>query len=335
VCIVFLWHLRSALVAILTLPTVDPAVVRRDARARHRREPHVARPGSRSRSRDDRRCDPVAGTRNVFAERVTGGYYLDFKIKRDQIARYNLSVADVEMTIESAIGGANVTTTIEGRERYRSTSGTFATTAPTSSDPPHADRHAERRADPARAGRRDQHGRPVRRSSAPSKLSRSLRVHRRRRSRPRRLRCRRQGRVAKAVKLPPGYTLEWSGQYEYMQRAAERLQIVIPITLGLVIVLLLPQHAPSSKVGIVLARRAVLAHRGVLGCCGCSATLSVAVWVRLIALPASMPRPASHAPVPLSILRPFQAAGACAPAGTCRKPSRTAPSSDSVQKMMR
>src|SRR5688572_28117862 len=51
---------------------------------------------------------PVPGTRNVFAERVTGGYYLDFKVKRDQIARYNLSVADVEMVIESAIGGANV-----------------------------------------------------------------------------------------------------------------------------------------------------------------------------------------------------------------------------------
>jgi Cu(I)/Ag(I) efflux system membrane protein CusA/SilA len=60
----------------------------------------------------------VPGTRNVFAERVTGGYYLDFTIKRDQIARYNLHVADVEMAIESAIGGANVTTTIEGRERY-------------------------------------------------------------------------------------------------------------------------------------------------------------------------------------------------------------------------
>jgi Cu(I)/Ag(I) efflux system membrane protein CusA/SilA len=66
----------------------------------------------------ERALMPVAGTRNVFAERVTGGYYLDFTIKRDQIARYNLSVADVEMAIESAIGGANVTTTIEGRERY-------------------------------------------------------------------------------------------------------------------------------------------------------------------------------------------------------------------------
>jgi Cu(I)/Ag(I) efflux system membrane protein CusA/SilA len=60
----------------------------------------------------------VPSTRNVFAERVTGGYYVDFKVKRDQIARYGLTVQDVEMVIESAIGGANVTTTIEGRERF-------------------------------------------------------------------------------------------------------------------------------------------------------------------------------------------------------------------------
>ena len=60
----------------------------------------------------------VRGTRNVFSERVTGGYYLDFTVKRDQIARYGLTVQDVEMVIESAIGGANVTTTIEGRERF-------------------------------------------------------------------------------------------------------------------------------------------------------------------------------------------------------------------------
>ena len=60
----------------------------------------------------------VRGTRNVFAERVTGGYYVDFDIKRDQLARYGLTIQDVEMVIESAIGGANVTTTIEGRERF-------------------------------------------------------------------------------------------------------------------------------------------------------------------------------------------------------------------------
>ncbi|MGE3844822.1 MAG: efflux RND transporter permease subunit, partial [Vicinamibacterales bacterium] len=60
----------------------------------------------------------VRGTRNVFAERVTGGYYVDFTVKRDQIARYGLTVQDVEMVIESAIGGATITTTIEGRERF-------------------------------------------------------------------------------------------------------------------------------------------------------------------------------------------------------------------------
>ena len=95
----------------------------------------------------------VRGT--SFAERVTGGYYLDFKVKRDQIARYGLTVQDVEMVIESAIGGANITTTIEGRERfpvnvryqryYRERS---------EHAPPHAHLDAGRCADPDRPGRR-------------------------------------------------------------------------------------------------------------------------------------------------------------------------------------
>ena len=60
----------------------------------------------------------VAGTRSVFAERVGGGYFLDFDLKRDQLARYGLSVDDAQMVVMNAIGGENVTTTIEGRERY-------------------------------------------------------------------------------------------------------------------------------------------------------------------------------------------------------------------------
>ena len=60
----------------------------------------------------------VPGTRNVFAERTAGGYYVDFNIKRAEIARYGLMIADVERVIESAIGGANIALTIEGRERY-------------------------------------------------------------------------------------------------------------------------------------------------------------------------------------------------------------------------
>ena len=60
----------------------------------------------------------VPGTRSVYAERVSGGYFLDFDIRRDEIARYGLTVMDVGQIIESAIGGESIATTIEGRERY-------------------------------------------------------------------------------------------------------------------------------------------------------------------------------------------------------------------------
>ena len=71
------------------------------------------------------------GTRSVYAERAAGGYFLDFELKRDQLARYGLTVDDAEMVIMSAIGGETVTTTIEGRERYPSTSATRASCATT------------------------------------------------------------------------------------------------------------------------------------------------------------------------------------------------------------
>ena len=60
----------------------------------------------------------LPGTRNIYAERVAGGYYLDYDIRRQEIARYGLTVDDVEEEILSAVGGMDVTTTIEGRERY-------------------------------------------------------------------------------------------------------------------------------------------------------------------------------------------------------------------------
>ena len=61
---------------------------------------------------------PIAGTRTVFAQRVTGGYYLDINVRRDAVARYGLMVGDVGMLIESAIGGESISSTIEGTERY-------------------------------------------------------------------------------------------------------------------------------------------------------------------------------------------------------------------------
>ncbi len=227
----------------------------------------------------------VPGTRNVFAERVTGGYYLDFTIKRDQIARYNLSVTDVEMTIESAIGGANVTTTIEGRERYpvnvryqrahRSDIETIRRTliaTPTGAQIP-----LEQVADITAST-----GPTVLRTEQAQLLGyvyvdvgdRDLGGYVADAKRA----------VAKSVKLPPGYTLEWSGQYEYMQRASERLQIVIPVTLALVIVLLYFSTRRASKVGIVL----LTVPFSLIGAFWLlwllDYNLSVAVWVGIIAL---------------------------------------------------
>jgi Cu(I)/Ag(I) efflux system membrane protein CusA/SilA len=228
---------------------------------------------------------PVPGTRNVFAERVTGGYYLDFKIKREQIARYNLSVADVEMAIESAIGGANVTTTIEGRERYP-VNIRYLRDYRTDVD-------AIRRtliATPAGAQIPLEQVADIGTSTGPTVLrteqaqllgyvyidvgNRDLGGYV----------ADAKAAVARAVKLPPGYTLEWSGQYEYMQRASERLQIVIPITLGLVIVLLYLNTRRASKVGIVLLAVpfSLVGAFWLLWLLGYN--LSVAVWVGIIAL---------------------------------------------------
>ncbi|HEX8112635.1 MAG TPA: CusA/CzcA family heavy metal efflux RND transporter [Kofleriaceae bacterium] len=228
---------------------------------------------------------PVVGTRNVFAERVTGGYYLDFKIKRDQIARYNLNVADVEMAIESAIGGANVTTTIEGRERYpvnirylrdyRTDIDAIRRTL--IATPSGAQIPLEQVADIGVST-----GPTVLRTEQAQLLgyvyidvgNRDLGSYV----------ADAKAAVASAVKLPPGYTLEWSGQYEYMQRASERLQIIIPITLGLVIVLLYLNTRRATKVGIVLLAVpfSLVGAFWLLWLLGYN--LSVAVWVGIIAL---------------------------------------------------
>ena len=227
----------------------------------------------------------VDGTRNVFAERVTGGYYLDFVIKRDQIARYNLSIADVEMAIESAIGGANVTTTIEGRERYpvniryqsayrtdidairRTLIATpggaqipmgevadiTVTTGPTVLRTEQGQLLGYVYVD---VGDRDLGGYVTDAKAA----------------------------VANAVTLPAGYTLEWSGQYEYMQRSSERLKIVIPVTLALVIVLLYLNTRKAAKVAIVLLAVpfSLIGAFWLVWLLGYN--LSVAVWVGIIAL---------------------------------------------------
>ncbi len=227
----------------------------------------------------------VRGTRNVFAERVTGGYYIDFKVKRDQIARYGLTVQDVEMVVESAIGGANIMTTIEGRERfpvnvryqrsYRadvnalkrtliSTPGgaqipldqvatVSLTTGPTVIRTEQAQLLGYVYVDVA--------GRDIGSYVTEAKAE-----------------------VAKLVTLPEGYYLVWSGQYEYMLRSTERLKIVIPVTLLLVIVLLYFNTRNVTKIAIVLLAVpfSLIGAFWLIYLLGYN--LSVAVWVGIIAL---------------------------------------------------
>jgi Cu(I)/Ag(I) efflux system membrane protein CusA/SilA len=227
----------------------------------------------------------VSGTRNAFAERVTGGYYVDFTIKRDQIARYGLSIDQVEMVIESAIGGANVTTTIEGRERYpvnvrysryfRSDVDTIRRTL--ISTPAGAQIPIHEVADIVLTT-----GPTVIRTEQAQLLG-YVYVD---------VKDRDIGgyvddakaAVAKSVKLPPGYTLEWSGQYEYMQHAKKRLELVIPVTLALVIVLLYVNTKSAAKVSIVLLAVpfSLVGAFWLLFLLGYNT--SVAVWVGIIAL---------------------------------------------------
>ena len=227
----------------------------------------------------------VPGTRNVFAERVTGGYYVDFKVKRDQIARYGLTVQDVEMVIESAIGGANVTTTIEGRERYpvnvryqRSFRTDLAALRRTLiSTPAGTQLPLEQVATIALTT-----GPTVIRTEQAQLLGyvyvdvadRDIGGYV----------ADAKAAVAKMVTLPEGYYLEWSGQYEYMMRAKERLAIVIPVTLLLVIVLLYFNTRSVAKVAIVLLAVpfSLVGAFWLIYLLGYN--LSVAVWVGIIAL---------------------------------------------------
>jgi Cu(I)/Ag(I) efflux system membrane protein CusA/SilA len=227
----------------------------------------------------------VRGTRNVFSERVTGGYYVDFKVKRDQIARYGLTVQDVEMVIESAIGGANITTTIEGRERfpvnvryqryYRSDVNTLRRTL--ISTPGGMQIPIEQVADLSLTT-----GPTVIRTEQAQLLGyvyvdvadrdigsfvdEAKQV------------------VNRMVRLPEGYHLEWSGQYEYMMRAKERLKLVIPITLLIVIVLLYFNTQNVAKIAIVLLAVpfSLIGAFWLIYLLGYN--LSVAVWVGIIAL---------------------------------------------------
>jgi Cu(I)/Ag(I) efflux system membrane protein CusA/SilA len=228
---------------------------------------------------------PVPGTRSAFAERVNEGYYLDFEINREAIARYGLSVMDVQEVIMTAVGGANVTQTIEGRERYpvnvrygrelRDDPGKLQrvlVATPNGAQVPLGELAALRFVDG-----------PTLIKSEAARLVGYVYIDVVGRDAGSYMQDARRA-VQERVKLPAGYRLEWSGSYEGMQRAEKRLMYVIPITLALIAVLLYLNARSVTKVLIVLMAVPFSLVGAFLLLWLLGYHLSVAVWVGIIAL---------------------------------------------------
>jgi Cu(I)/Ag(I) efflux system membrane protein CusA/SilA len=234
----------------------------------------------------ERALPAVRGTRNVFAERTGGGYFLDFDWNRDALARYGLTIEDAQGVLMSAVGGENVTTTVEGRERY----------------PVNVRYLRGYRSDIASLNRMLV---PVMNGQTQVPVSElaTIRV----RSGPGMLRDENgmlagyvyvdvAGRdvgsyvdeakrlVRDKVALPAGYTLAWSGQYESMQRVKERLKVVLPLTLFLILMLLYINTKSAAKTLIIILAVPFSAVGAIWLLYLLGYNVSIGVWVGLIAL---------------------------------------------------
>ncbi len=227
----------------------------------------------------------VPGTRNIFAERTAGGYYVYFKVKREEIARYGLMIRDVQRVIESAIGGMNISLTIEGRER-------FPVNVRYSRDFRNSLEDLQRVLVSTPTGQQI----PITQLADISLVSGPTVIKSEASQMVGYVYIDVAGRdlgsyveeakqiVADNVELPKGYTLTWSGQYEYMQRAKARLTIMIPLTLLIVFVLLYLNFKSVVRTLIVLLSVPFAAVGAIWAVYLLEYDLSVAVWVGIIAL---------------------------------------------------
>jgi len=228
----------------------------------------------------------VPGTTSAFAERITGGYYLDIEPDRAQLARYGLAVGELQDVIGTALGGEMVTTTVEGRERF----GVIVRYP------------RELRSDPrliasqvlvpvmggamlplgqlAKVGITK--GAPAIRTEN-ALLSAYVYVDIRDRDIGSYV-ADAQIAVSEQVKFPPGYYAVWSGQFEYMQRAIERLKLVVPVTLAVIFFLLYLNFRRLTETIIVMLSVPFALVGGVWLMYWLGYNMSVAVAVGFIAL---------------------------------------------------
>ncbi len=227
----------------------------------------------------------VPGTRSVFAERTAGGYFLDFVLKRGELARYGLTIGEAQMAVMTAIGGQNLSTTVEGRERYsinvryardfrddlEKLKRVLITTGEGINVPLAQIADLEFRQGPAMI--RNENG----------LLSGYVYVD---------IEGVDIGTYVKAakkhltgkLKLPTGYSLQWSGQYENMTRVRERLKLVLPLTLGIIFLLIYMNTKSAVKTGIVLLAVPFSLIGAVWFLYLLDYNMSIAVWVGMIAL---------------------------------------------------
>ncbi len=227
----------------------------------------------------------VPGTRSVYAERVAQGYFTDIRIDRDAIARHGLTIEDVQDVIQAAIGGANVTRTIEGRERYPvnvryargfrddipSLERVLVKTGMGSQVP--LGQLAEITLTTGPAMIRDENAQLagyVYVDTVSSDIGGYVGAA--------------QDAIAAGITLPPGYTLQWTGQYEFQVRARERLKILIPIVFGIIFLLLYMTFHSVSEAAIVMLSVVYAMTGGVILQWLLGYNFSVAVWVGYIAL---------------------------------------------------
>ncbi len=234
-------------------------------------------------------------TRAVFAERTTGGYFLDFTVKREAAARYGLRVGDVNEVIETALGGKTIATTVEGRERYpiavryardyrsdlealkRVLIPAPALVNPSTPNEPMPQIPLGLVADLSfKTGPpsiRNENGQLVSFviiDPEGSDIDGYVRAA--------------AARIQERVKFPPGYYIQWAGQFEYLKAAEKRLVVVVPLTLLIIFVLLYLNTKSAVKTLIVLLAVpfSLVGAFWLLYLLGYN--LSVAVWVGLIAL---------------------------------------------------
>jgi copper/silver efflux system protein len=228
----------------------------------------------------------VGGTRSVFAERTSGGYFLDVAWNREQLARYGLTIEDAQAVVMNAIGGENVTTTIEGRERYpvnvryqrafRSDTGALnrvLVPAMNGQQQIPIEQLAQVKLVSGPSMYRDENGMlsgyvyvDVAGRDIGTYVDEAKKV------------------VDHELHLPAGYTISWRGQYEAMARVRQRLAFVLPLTLFLVMMLLYLNTRSVVKTLIIVLAVPFSAVGAIWLLYLLGYNMSIGVWVGLIAL---------------------------------------------------